>query len=68
MRLLKPQMLPGNAFKFRATATERAAYVIEHSADLVNWTPFVTNGLSSLDITNTAPGVNLRTFRMRQVP
>ncbi len=68
MRLFHPQMLPGNAFKFRVTATERASYVIEHSADLTSWTPFLTNGLSPLEVTNTAPGANVRTFRMRQVP
>jgi hypothetical protein len=68
MRLSNPQMLPGNAFKFRATATERAAYVIDRSADLVNWTPLTTNSAPSLDYTNIAPGVDLRTYRMREIP
>ncbi|HEU0037675.1 MAG TPA: hypothetical protein VFR76_00210, partial [Verrucomicrobiae bacterium] len=68
MRLSNPQVLPGNAFKFRATATERATYVVEHSADFANWTPLATNSLSRLDITNSAPGVNIRTYRMRQIP
>jgi hypothetical protein len=56
------------AFAFRATATERAAYVIDHSADLVHWTALTTNSLSSLDVTNTAPGVNARHYRMREIP
>jgi len=68
MRLSNPQMLPGNDFKFRATATERAAYVIEHSANLVNWTPLTTNSLSLLDITNSVPGVDIRTYRLREIP
>jgi hypothetical protein len=68
MRLSNPQMLPGNAFKFRAAATERAAYVIEHSADSVNWTPLTTNSSPSLEITNAAPGVDFRIYRMREIP
>jgi hypothetical protein len=68
MRLSNPQMLPGNDFKFRATATERAAYVIEHSANLVNWTPLTTNSLSLLGITDSVPGVDLRSYRMREIP
>ena len=68
MRLSHPQMLPGNAFKFRATATEGAAYVIEHSADLANWTPLTTNGVSPLDVTNSVADVSIRTYRMRQIP
>ncbi|HXT42462.1 MAG TPA: hypothetical protein VN887_20815 [Candidatus Angelobacter sp.] len=68
LRLLNPQMLPGNTFKFRATATDRAAYVIEHSADFVTWTPLLTNSLSASDITNSATGANVRTYRMRQIP
>ena len=68
MRLSNPQMLPDNAFKFRATATERAAYVIEHSADLVNWTPFATNSLSPLDVIHSVPEVDLRIYRMREIP
>jgi trimeric autotransporter adhesin len=68
LRLLDPQMLPGNAFRFRATATERAAYVIEHTADFATWTPLATNSLPSLTVTNTAPGVNARNYRMREIP
>jgi trimeric autotransporter adhesin len=68
LRLLYPQMLPGNLFKFRATATERAAYVVESSADLVTWTPLLTNSLSVSDITNSAASADFRTYRMRQVP
>jgi hypothetical protein len=68
MRLSNPQMVPGNAFKFRATATEHAAYVIEHSADFVNWTPLATNSLSLLDITNSVTGVDIRNYRMREIP
>jgi len=68
LRLLNPQLLSGNAFKFRATATARAAYVIEHSADFVTWTPLLTNSLSGLDITNSTPGIDVRTYRMRQIP
>lgn len=68
MRLSNPQMLAGNAFKFRATATERAAYVIEHTTNFVNWTALLTNGVSPLDVTNAAPGVNARHYRLRQIP
>ena len=68
MRLANPQMLAGNAFKFRVTATERAAYVIEHSADLINWTSLTTNSAASLDVTNSVPGINNRNYRMRQIP
>ncbi len=68
MRLSNPQMLPGNDFKFRATATERAAYVIEHSANLVNWTPLTTNSLSLLDVNNSVPGEDIRSYRMREIP
>ena len=68
LRLLNPQMLPGDAFKFRATATDRVTYVIEHSADLVTWTPLLTNSLPVSDITNSTPGVDVRTYRMRQIP
>lgn len=68
LRLLNPKMLPGNAFKFRATATERAAYVIEHTVDFANWTPLTTNSLSSLTVTNPAPGVTVRAYRMREIP
>ena len=68
LRLLNPQLLPGNAFKFRATATARAAYVIEHSADFVTWTPLLTNSLSGLDITNSTPGIDVRMYRIRQIP
>ena len=68
MRLSNPRWLTGNDFKFRATANERAAYVIEHSANLVNWTPLATNSLSLLDITNSVPGVAIRSYRMREIP
>ena len=54
--------------QIRASATQRAAYVIAYSADLQNWTPLTTNSLSPLDITNSVPGLNLRTYRMREVP
>ena len=68
MRLSNAQMLPGNAFNFRATATERAAYVIDHSDDLVYWTPLTTNSLPSLDVTNPVPDVDARHYRMREIP
>jgi hypothetical protein len=68
MRLSNPQMLTGNAFKFRATATEHAAYVIEYSSNFSTWNPLITNSLSLLDVTNSAPGVNFRTYRMREIP
>ena len=68
MRLANPQMLPGNNFKFRATASEHASYVIEYSADLVHWAPLATNSLSSVEVTNSVPGVNIRTYRMREIP
>jgi trimeric autotransporter adhesin len=68
MRLSNPQMLPGNAFKFHATATQGAAYVVENSADLRTWTALTTNSWPFLDVTNSVPGVNVRTYRMRQIP
>jgi hypothetical protein len=68
MRLGSPQMLPGNAFKFRAAATEHAAYVVEQSADMMHWTPVATNSLPMVDITNSVPGVNVRNYRMREIP
>ncbi|MGA2243117.1 MAG: hypothetical protein ABSH11_13915 [Verrucomicrobiota bacterium] len=68
MRLRDAQILPGNVFKFRATATEHAAYVVEYSPNLVNWASLTTNSLSSLDVTNSMPGVNVRTYRMREIP
>ncbi len=68
MRLSGPQMLPGNNFKFRVTTTEHPAYVLEYSSNLTAWTPLTTNSLSLLDITNSVSGVNLRTYRMREVP
>jgi hypothetical protein len=68
MRLSNPRMFPGNDFLFRATATERAAYVIEHSADLANWTPLATNSLALLEITNSVTGIAVRSYRMRGIP
>jgi hypothetical protein len=68
MRLSTPQKLAGNAFKFRATATYGTTYVIDYSPDLVGWTPLLTNSLFSLDVTNNAPGVNVRSYRMREIP
>jgi trimeric autotransporter adhesin len=68
MRLSNPRMLGGNAFTFHATATENATYVIEHTADLVNWTTLSTNSTSQSEVTNTAPNVDRRHYRMRQVP
>ena len=68
MRLSNPQMLPGNAFKFHATATQGAAYVVEQSTDLRSWTALTTNSWPFLDVTNSVPGVNVRTYRMRQIP
>jgi hypothetical protein len=68
LRLLNPQMLPGNAFKFQAAATEYASYVIEYSDDLTNWMPLTTNSAPFLTVTNIAPGVNDRSYRMRQIP
>src|SRR5690348_17370367 len=66
MRLLNAQMLSGSGFKFRATATERANYVIEYSSDLLTWSPFTTNGAAQLDFTNSVPGADSRLYRMRQ--
>src|SRR5262249_45288085 len=68
LRLLDPQMIPGNGFKFRATATERAAYVVEHSANLVAWTPLLTNSLSPLEITHSSSNAEFRAYRMRETP
>ena len=68
LRLANAQMLPGNAFKFQAVSSARATYVVEHSADFANWTPLTTNDVYFLDVTNAAPGVNFRTYRMRQIP
>ncbi|HEX5219200.1 MAG TPA: hypothetical protein VFZ59_06505 [Verrucomicrobiae bacterium] len=68
LRLAKPQMLPGNTFKFQATSSDRVTYVVEHSADLANWEPLTTNDVYYLNVTNAAPGVNFRTYRMRQLP
>jgi hypothetical protein len=68
LRLLNPRMMVGNDFLFRATATDRAAYLIEHSADLLGWAPFLTNSLPSLDVTNSAAGTDIRAFRMREIP
>jgi Rax2 C-terminal beta propeller domain len=68
LRLSNPQMLAGSAFKFRASATEKAAYVVEYSADFHNWTAFSTNGVSPLDVTNNVSGVNSRFYRLRQIP
>ena len=68
MRLSNPGMFPGNTFTSRATATEGAAYVIEYSADLLNWASLTTNSLPSLDVTDSAPGVNVRAYRMKQIP
>jgi len=68
LRLSEPQMLAGNAFRFRATATENAAYVIEYTGESQGWTPLTTNSAPSLEVTNTAPGVNVRLYRQRQIP
>ncbi|HWX22280.1 MAG TPA: hypothetical protein VN578_20460 [Candidatus Binatia bacterium] len=68
MQLSKPQMLTGNAFKFHASATFGATYVIDYSSDLSNWTPLATNSIFSLDVTNAAPGINFRVYRMREIP
>jgi len=68
MRLLNVQMASGSAFKFRATATERANYVIEYSSNLITWNPVITNGAAQLDVTNSAPGGDARFYRMRQIP
>jgi hypothetical protein len=61
MRLSNPQMLTANAFKFRASATEHAAYVIEYSSSFTTWNPLLTNSGSLLNVTNAAAGVNFRT-------
>jgi len=68
MRLASLQMLPAGGFKFRATATEHAAYVVEYSSDLAHWSPLTTNSLPAVDITNSVLGVEVRTYRMRQIP
>jgi hypothetical protein len=68
LRLSNPQMLSANGFKFRVTATERASYVVEYSSNLKTWNPLVTNSLSLFDVTDSVPGVNLRTYRMREIP
>ncbi len=68
MRASNPQMLPGNAFKFRVTATEHPTYVIEYSSNFTTWIPLLTNSLSLLNVTNSAPGINFRTYRMREIP
>lgn len=68
MRLTHPQRLPGGGLKFRATATEHAAYVIEYSSDLAHWSPLATNSLPAVDITNSVPGVTVRNYRMREIP
>jgi hypothetical protein len=68
MHLLNAQLLAGSAFRFRATATERANYVIEYSSDLTHWNPFTTNIAAQLDLTNSVPGVDIRYYRMREIP
>lgn len=68
MRLTNPQMLPGNVFSFRATATENAAYVVEYTTNFSQWLPLATNSLSAVTITNNVPGINFRTYRMREIP
>ena len=68
MRLINPEMLTGSNFRFRATATQGAAYVIECSTDLSTWFPLATNSWPWYDVTNSVSGVSLRTYRMRQIP
>ncbi len=68
LRLFNGQMLPGNTFKFRANTTERVTYVVEHTADFNTWTPLTTNDVYYLDVTNSAPGANVRMYRMRRTP
>jgi hypothetical protein len=68
MRLLNAQLIPGPAFKFRATATERATYLVEYSSDLKTWNPFTTNIAAQLDLTNSIPGADTRFYRMREIP
>ena len=69
MRLTAPQMLAGNNFKFRAHATERAAYVVEYSSNLTTWTPLTSNGGPMyVDLTNAVAGTSFRSYRMRQIP
>jgi trimeric autotransporter adhesin len=68
LRLTGPQMLAGNNFRFRATANQGAAYVIEYSTNLTGWFPLATNGWPWLDVTDSVAGVKTRTYRMRQIP
>ncbi len=68
LRLSNPQMLTGNNFAFRVNTTEHPAYIVEYSSDLKSWTPFTTNALGLLDLTNSVQGVNLRTYRLREIP
>jgi cortical protein marker for cell polarity len=68
MRLLNGQLVSGASFKFRVTATDRANYVVEQSSDLINWTPFTTNGVYQLDLSNSISAPGSRFFRMRETP
>ena len=68
LRMSNPQMLVGNSFKLLATATEKAAYIIDYSSDLKTWTPLVTNSVYSLTVTDAAPGVNARFYRLHETP
>ncbi len=65
----RTQLLPGNAFKSRLNASERATYLIEYSDDFQTWTPLMTNSALQLDFTNAvSPSVTRRVFRARGIP
>jgi len=68
MRLLNAQLVSGTGFKFRVTATDRANYLVEQSGDLISWSPYTTNGVYQLDISNSVSGTSNRFYRMRQIP
>jgi hypothetical protein len=68
MRLLNGQIVSGNSFKFRVTATDRANYVVEQSSNLINWVPFTTNGVYQLDLSNSVTGPGSQFYRTREIP
>jgi hypothetical protein len=69
--LSDPRLVAAGQFQCTLTGESGRAYVLETSADLVNWTPISTNIASSAIITITAPaatGVDYQFYRAAVEP
>ena len=71
LSLDNPTRLPNGAFSFRVTGNAPQGFVLQSSADLVNWSPLTTNALvaGQFIYTNAAgSGFSAQFFRARALP